>query len=536
VKLSLEILEERGAPTNLSAVLPLIALAPDLTSATIALVPAATDPAFDASTDTSGGLSGPVAAAQIVGAPPLAIPQPDPTVIAAATNPTASPSPADLAFQSGFPDQADGLLSSAAFSNLLDAASAFPASPAASPAPQPAGAASSGVAPAPLATAAPLSAAASGGAANYAPSASSSQTQNVPQADSGSGSGFASGSGSGSGSGSSSEQPQATATTDSGSGSSKLLGFGSGSGSGSGSSSDATYLTSIPNPSVPGAPVTFTADVVGYNGLTPTGMVTFKDGGSALGSPVPLTQGEAKLVAPSLTLGNHYITASYGGDYTYIPSTSSVLTQIVGSEQTSTTLTSSVNPTLSGQASTYTATVVGLSGDAPTGTVTFIAGAYSLGAYTLQTSGSNYSTVSIPYAFPLHGSYIVKATYNPNSPFATSSDSLTQTVQDEQTSTTVTSSVNPTLTGNASTYTATVVGLSGDAPTGSVSFYLDDMIGITTIGLSTNARATASPPSIMPSVRRALIRSTPSTTPIRPSATVPLPWPRRCRTSRPRPP
>jgi hypothetical protein len=488
VKLSLESLEERGSPTNLSAVLPLIALAPDLTSATIALVPAATDLAFDGSTDTSGGLSGPAAAAQVVSAPPLGIPQPDPTVIAATTPPAASPSPADLAFQSGFPDQADGLLNSAAFSNLLDAASAFPTSPAASaasPAPQPAGAASLGAAPAPE-EAAPLSVSAGGGAANYATSASSPQTQNVPQADYGSGSGFASGSGSGSGSGSSSGQPQAAATTDSGSGSSSALGFGSA--SGSGSSSDTTYLTSSPHLSAPGALVTFTADVVGYNGLTPTGMVTFKDGGSALGSPVPLTQGEAKLPTSGLTLGTHYITASYGGDYTYIPSTSSVLPQIVGSEQTTTTLTSSVSPTLSGQASTYTATVVGLSGDAPTGTVTFTAGPNSLGAYTLQTSGSNYSTVSIPYAFPSAGSYTVNAVYNPNAPFATSSNSLTQTVQDEQTSTTVTSSVNPTLTGQASTYTATVYGQFGDAPTGSVSFYADDMIGITTIGLSTNAQ------------------------------------------------
>jgi hypothetical protein len=143
VKPALQELETRGLPNNLLALLPLGALLPDFTPATVALLPAATDPMFDASSNGPGSFSGLPTTAQVISAQPLTNTQPNPTVIAPAINPAASPAPADLAFQSGFPDQAAGLMSDAAFSSLLDAASAFPASPTASPAspPQPAGAA-----------------------------------------------------------------------------------------------------------------------------------------------------------------------------------------------------------------------------------------------------------------------------------------------------------------------------------------------------------------------------------------------------------
>jgi hypothetical protein len=65
----------------------------------------------------------------------------------------------------------------------------------------------------------------------------------------------------------------------------------------------------------PGTNVTITATVTGLGG-TPTGSVTFTDGGNPLGSPVTLVSGQASVSTSALAVGNHTIQASYGGDGT----------------------------------------------------------------------------------------------------------------------------------------------------------------------------------------------------------------------------
>jgi uncharacterized repeat protein (TIGR01451 family) len=86
-------------------------------------------------------------------------------------------------------------------------------------------------------------------------------------------------------------------------------------------------LASSVNPSAPGQAVTFTARVTSAGGI-PTGLVTFSDGGTAIGSG-PLAGGAATLTTASLTAGAHNITASYGGAAGFAASTSSALTQTV---------------------------------------------------------------------------------------------------------------------------------------------------------------------------------------------------------------
>jgi uncharacterized repeat protein (TIGR01451 family) len=88
-----------------------------------------------------------------------------------------------------------------------------------------------------------------------------------------------------------------------------------------------TTLTSSLNPSELGKPVTFTATVTGGNG-TPTGTVTFNDGGVAIGTAT-LVNGITSFTTSSLSLGSHAITASYGGAGNLSPSTSATLTQVV---------------------------------------------------------------------------------------------------------------------------------------------------------------------------------------------------------------
>jgi hypothetical protein len=93
-----------------------------------------------------------------------------------------------------------------------------------------------------------------------------------------------------------------------------------------------TTLVSSANPSMLGAPVTFTATVTGTN---PSGSVSFSaDGGTISGcASVGLTgSGNSKTAVcstSSLTVGTHPIVASYGGDAGNSGSSSTSLSQVV---------------------------------------------------------------------------------------------------------------------------------------------------------------------------------------------------------------
>jgi Big-like domain-containing protein len=86
-----------------------------------------------------------------------------------------------------------------------------------------------------------------------------------------------------------------------------------------------TTLTSSPNPSKSGKPVTFTATV---SPSTVTGTVQFFDGSTSLGT-ANLIGGTATLSTSVLAGGKHSITATYSGDAKFAGSTSAVLIQSV---------------------------------------------------------------------------------------------------------------------------------------------------------------------------------------------------------------
>jgi hypothetical protein len=123
----------------------------------------------------------------------------------------------------------------------------------------------------------------------------------------------------------------------------------------------AITLTSSASPATFGQSLTFTAVV---SCCIATGTVTFLDANSTLGSGtlVYLPQNgiiTATLVTSSLSVGSHSIRASYGGDTNDNGSTSAVMTQTIWTIS----LTSSPNPSLSGQFVTLTACGI------PSGTV-----------------------------------------------------------------------------------------------------------------------------------------------------------------------
>jgi hypothetical protein len=71
-------------------------------------------------------------------------------------------------------------------------------------------------------------------------------------------------------------------------------------------------LTASPNPVLTQSTVTLTA-TVSSSVSTPTGSVTFSDGGATLGT-ANLSGGSATLTTSTLSVGSHSITAAYGGD------------------------------------------------------------------------------------------------------------------------------------------------------------------------------------------------------------------------------
>jgi hypothetical protein len=88
-----------------------------------------------------------------------------------------------------------------------------------------------------------------------------------------------------------------------------------------------TSLTSSPNPSTYGQPVTFTATVTSA-GPRPMGKVWFKDETTGIGT-VTLSGNVATLTKSNLAVGTHPITAQYLGDSASAKSTSAVLNQVV---------------------------------------------------------------------------------------------------------------------------------------------------------------------------------------------------------------
>ena len=93
----------------------------------------------------------------------------------------------------------------------------------------------------------------------------------------------------------------------------------------------ATALTSAPNPSFFGDGVTFTATVsVPPPGAgLPTGIVTFTDGAAVLGTGTLNAADQATFTTAGLQVGSHSITATYGGDGDFLPSTSTQQSQLV---------------------------------------------------------------------------------------------------------------------------------------------------------------------------------------------------------------
>jgi hypothetical protein len=138
---------------------------------------------------------------------------------------------------------------------------------------------------------------------------------------------------------------------------------------------------------------------------------------------------------------------------------------------TTSTPISSGNPSTYGADVTFTVTVGPTSGGGtPTGTVQFLDNGNPLGSAAPLSGGSASLTTKALSAGP----HSITASYSGDSNFSGStSDGLSQNVNQAGTTTSVASSQNPSVSGQSVTFTATVVSLTSGTPTGTVQFYID---------------------------------------------------------------
>jgi hypothetical protein len=185
-----------------------------------------------------------------------------------------------------------------------------------------------------------------------------------------------------------------------------------------------TALASSLNPSSLGQFIILTATVTS-NRNGETGTVIFLDGTNTLGTGT-LSGGMARLSTRALALGLHSITAAYGGDSNFTGSTSTPVMQVVNKARTGTRLTSSPNPSMDGQAVTFTATVTSADGVPPNGeTITLMAGKTALGTGTLSGGSTSLTTSALKV-----GITRVSAVYGGDSVFAGSTSMpVMQTVE-----------------------------------------------------------------------------------------------------------
>jgi len=248
-----------------------------------------------------------------------------------------------------------------------------------------------------------------------------------------------------------------------------------------------TGVVAQPRPVVLGRPLTLIATVrpVAPGAGTPTGMVTFKDGMTAI-KTVSLRGGVATLTTSTLAAGVHSVTAVYGGDTNDHASVSSTLSVTVQSP-TATAVSSSGSPSLPGQPVTLFATVKATvrGWGAPTGVVTFTDGTTVLGTAVLSKGKASLSVTKLAA-----GSHGIVAVYAGDALDAPSTSApFVQKVQ-AATSVSLVSSSSPVNYGIPITFTATVVALPSGAwpwvPTGTITFF-DGTSALGTVALSSGA-------------------------------------------------
>jgi hypothetical protein len=258
-------------------------------------------------------------------------------------------------------------------------------------------------------------------------------------------------------------------------------------------------VTSSPNPSTYGSPVTFTVSVPNSGKLAATGKVDIAIVPVGATNPVysitaTLSGNPATGMAPISTLpvGSYNATATYEGNPDFSKAKGTLATpQVVNQVLTTTAAVAVPDPGIAGKPVEISATVKAASGNiAPSGTViftdTFNGTATILGAGAITLGNAGTASVNAALA---PGTHSILVAYSGNADDAKSSFTLSLVVKQATTSTVVIASPNPVTVEGAITFTATVTG-NGGVPTGAVRFLANGTTSLGTANLDTAGKAT----------------------------------------------
>jgi Bacterial Ig-like domain (group 3) len=177
-----------------------------------------------------------------------------------------------------------------------------------------------------------------------------------------------------------------------------------------------------PNPSGFQQTVALSSTVVSTapGASAPTGSVQFADGAISLGSVALSVSGAAGLSTSALAIGAHVTSATYSGDATFYAHKSSVISQVVNKASTTTTTSSSGNPEVVGDTVTFSISVKPQFTGVPTGAVSLLDGATSIGSSALDAAGNANINISNFTA----GSHSITASYPGDANFTASTSPI----------------------------------------------------------------------------------------------------------------
>ncbi len=244
-------------------------------------------------------------------------------------------------------------------------------------------------------------------------------------------------------------------------------------------------LAASANPTLNGI-TTLTTTITGISGaLQSTGAVTVaitdpNNGAVNCINPIGPTNISSNVLTYTCTFttslpGSYHATSTIAADTNYLRATSAGVTLTVGAATPSIVFNASPATPLLGQALTFSATVVGTTAGAPTGTVTFNVSGVTTSCTTTTgpVSTLNNSVYTCVIATPITGTYTVSATYNGDSNYSSlaATSPISLVVAKATPTIAVTTAPASPVFGGTITYTATVTGVVGaTAPAGTITW------------------------------------------------------------------
>ena len=257
-----------------------------------------------------------------------------------------------------------------------------------------------------------------------------------------------------------------------------------------------------------GQPVTLSATVTTGSG-TPTGDVVFTVGGTEVGRTGLGSDGNASVVVTDLPVGSNAVVATYTGDDVYGASAASPRTVTVSKANVAVNLDASADHTVSGEAVSYTATVVAQApgGGTPAGNVQLLVDGNPVGAPVAVSS----RIAAFPPVTSLRaGTHTVEARYAGNASYQNGSDQASQVVSPADTTTVVQATPATSVQDQNVTLTAAVTAVSpgSGAPSGTVTFFADgESLGAVPVtGSSSGSTATLDVDDLAPGTHQITAR------------------------------